>query len=251
MRPDTVYWLVMIDKQTQTRHQTPHPEEEHKSHRSGWLRAAVLGVNDGIVSTSSLMLGVSTASTDIKAVLTAGIAGLVAGALSMAVGEYVSVSSQRDSERADIDIERRSLAANPKEELAELAEIYTSRGLTSDLALKVAQQLHDHDAVAAHARDELGIDHESLANPIQAALASAVSFSIGALVPILATVLSSDAASKWSIVIASLIALGISGAVGAYVGGGHRLRAAARVFVGGGVAMAITALIGHLIGTSL
>jgi vacuolar iron transporter family protein len=231
--------------------QTPHPGEEHKSHRAGWLRAAVLGVNDGIVSNASLMLGVSVASTDAKAVLTAGIAGLVAGALSMAVGEYVSVSSQRDSERADIDIERRSLAANPDEELAELAGIYESRGLAPALALQVAEQLHEHDAVAAHARDELGIDHEALANPVQAALASAVSFSVGGFIPIAATLLSTDDASKWCIVIASLIALGISGAVGAYIGGGHRLRAAARVFVGGGVAMAITALIGHLIGSHL
>ncbi len=232
-------------------HQTPHPEEVHKSHRAGWLRAAVLGVNDGIVSNASLMLGVSTASSDTKAVLTAGFAGLVAGALSMAVGEYVSVSSQRDSERADIDIERRSLAANPKEELAELAAIYEDRGLTPNLAKQVAQQLHDHDAVAAHARDELGIDHEALANPMQAALASAVSFSVGGLIPILATIIATDAASKWAIVGSSLVALGISGAVGAYIGGGHRLRAAARVFVGGGVAMAITALIGHLVGANL
>jgi VIT1/CCC1 family predicted Fe2+/Mn2+ transporter len=233
------------------KNQTPHPEEEHKSHRAGWLRAAVLGVNDGIVSNASLMLGVSTATTDAKAVLTAGIAGLVAGSLSMAVGEYVSVSSQRDSERADIDIEKRSLAANPDAELTELAEIYESRGLQPALALQVARQLHDHDAVAAHARDELGIDHEALANPIQAALASAVSFSLGGFIPIAATIIATESASKWAIVISSLVALGISGAVGAYIGGGHRLRAAARVFVGGGVAMAFTALIGHLIGTSL
>ncbi len=231
--------------------QTPHPHEEHKSHRASWLRAAVLGVNDGIVSNSSLMIGVSTASTGTTFVLTAGIAGLVAGALSMAVGEYVSVSSQRDSERADIDIERRSLAANPDAELIELAEIYQARGLTPALSLQVAQQLHDHDAVAAHARDELGIDHEDLANPVQAALASAVAFSIGGFVPVAATLIATTAASKWAIITSSLMALGISGAVGAYVGGGHRLRAAARVLVGGGVAMAITALIGHLIGAKL
>ena len=233
------------------KNQTPHPEEEHKSHRAGWLRAAVLGVNDGIVSNASLMLGVSTASTDTKAVLTAGIAGLVAGALSMAVGEYVSVSSQRDSEQADIEIERRSLAANPDAELTELAEIYELRGLNPTLALQVAKQLHDHDAVAAHVRDELGIDHEALANPTQAALASAVSFSLGGFVPIAATLIATESASKWAIVISSLVALGISGAVGAYIGGGHRLRAAARVFVGGGVAMAATAFIGHLIGTHI
>jgi len=230
---------------------TPHPEEAHKSQRSGWLRAAVLGVNDGIVSTSSLMLGVSAASASKSAVLTAGIAGLVAGALSMAMGEYVSVSSQRDSERADIDIEVRSLAANPHEELAELALIYEKRGLTPELAREVAQQLHDHDAVAAHARDELGIDYEALANPSQAALASAVAFSVGAIIPIIATISVAKAEVNITVVVASLIALAISGAIGAYIGGGHKIRAAVRVFVGGGAAMAITALIGHIIGSSL
>lgn len=183
--------------------------------------------------------------------LTAGIAGLVAGALSMAVGEYVSVSSQRDSERADIAIEERSLAANPEAELEELAQIYESRGLDAKLAKQVALQLHERNAVAAHARDELGIDHEALANPAQAALASAVSFAIGALVPIIAGILSSAHLSAFFIVIASLIALGISGAIGAYLGGGHRVRAALRVFVGGGAAMAITAFIGHLVGSNL
>ena len=225
----------------------PHPDEIHRSHRSGWLRAAVLGVNDGIVSTSSLMIGVSTASASTPAVLTAGIAGLAAGALSMAVGEYVSVSSQRDSERADIAIEERSLVANPTEELHELALIYEKRGLEPALALQVAQQLHAHNAVAAHARDELGIDHEALANPGQAALASAVSFSGGALIPVLATVLATSSSAEWAIVISSLVALAISGAVGAYVGGGHRLRAALRVLIGGGAAMAVTAVIGHFI----
>lgn len=228
----------------------PHPHEIHRSHRAAWLRAAVLGVNDGIVSTSSLMIGVATASSSRSAVLTAGIAGLTAGALSMAIGEYVSVSSQRDSEREDIAIERRSLQANPDAELEELAQIYVERGLDLELARKVAAQLHEHDAVAAHARDELGIDHEDLSNPIQAALASALAFTIGAAVPILATLLSTAAVAHEAIVISSLIALGISGAVGAFVGGGHKLRAAARVFVGGGAAMAITAFIGHLIGNS-
>lgn len=228
-----------------------HPEEEHKSHRSNWLRAAVLGVNDGIVSTSSLMLGVLAASASHSAILTAGVAGLAAGALSMAVGEYVSVSSQKDSERADIVIEKRSLANNPKEELAELASIYEQRGLEPDLALKVAQQLHKHDAVDAHARDELGIDQKALANPLQAASASALAFSIGAVVPILAALVSSGRANGWFIVIASLLALGISGAVGAFIGGGNRLLAASRVFIGGGAAMALTAFIGHLIGGHL
>jgi len=231
---------------------SPHPDEIHRSHRSGWLRAAVLGVNDGIVSTASLMLGVLASSASDKVILTAGIAGLVAGALSMAVGEYVSVSSQRDSERADIDIEVRSLAQNPDEELTELAEIYEKRGLDAKLARQVAIQLHDHDAVSAHARDELGIDHDALANPIQASVASAISFSVGALVPILAAVFTSgQTAGAWAIVIASMAMLGISGAVGAFIGGGNRLIAAARVFVGGGAAMAITAFIGHLVGANL
>jgi VIT1/CCC1 family predicted Fe2+/Mn2+ transporter len=226
---------------------SPHPDEIHRSHRAGWLRAAVLGVNDGIVSTSSLMLGVLAASTSRTAIMTAGVAGLTAGALSMAVGEYVSVSSQRDSERADIDIERRSLHKNPEEELAELAAIYQKRGLEPKLAHQVAEQLHQHDAVAAHARDELGIDHEALANPTQAAVASAVAFSAGSLVPVLAALIANNS-NALPIIIPSLAALAISGAVGAWVGGGSRIWASTRVFVGGGAAMAITALIGKLVG---
>lgn len=197
------------------------------------------------------MLGVLAAKASHSAILTAGIAGLVAGALSMAVGEYVSVSSQRDSEKADIVIEKRSLINNPDEELAELASIYERRGLEPQLAQKVAKQLHEHDAVAAHMRDELGINQEALANPIQAALASALAFSVGAIVPILAALASNHRASAWVIVISSLLALGISGAIGAFIGGGHRILAASRVFFGGGAAMAITALIGHLVGSRL
>lgn len=230
---------------------SPHPNEEHRSHRAGWLRAAVLGVNDGIVSTSSLMLGVLTASTSSKAIITAGIAGLFAGALSMAVGEYVSVSSQRDSERADIDIERRSIEQNPEAELAELAEIYVRRGLEPSLAAKVAQQLHAHDAVRAHARDELGIDHDALANPAQAAIASAASFSVGAFIPIAAALLPMGDEGGRMIVLSSLIALAVSGGIGAYIGGGHKIWAALRVLAGGGAAMAITAFVGHLIGAHL
>ncbi len=229
----------------------PHPEEEHKSHRSSWLRAAVLGVNDGIVSTASLMLGVSAAHADNSTILTAGVAGLAAGALSMAVGEYVSVSSQRDSERADIAIETRSLAAHPKAELAELTTIYEQRGLEPKLAKLVAEKLHDHDAVKAHLRDELGIDHESLPNPLQATFTSAVAFALGAVVPIVATLIGSGRSTAWAIIILSLLALAISGASAAFLGGGHRLRAASRVFIGGGAAMAITAFIGHLIGTNV
>ena len=231
--------------------ENPHPHEEHKSHRSNWLRAAVLGVNDGIVSTSSLMLGVSAANASSTAILTAGVAGLSAGALSMAVGEYVSVSSQKDSEHADIAIERRSLATNPDKELEELAHIYVHRGLDQGLARQVAQQLHDHDAEAAHLRDELGIDQDDLPNPMQAALASAVSFAFGAFVPIVAALAFPHDMDAWGIVGFSLVALAVSGAVGAFIGGGHRFRAAARVFFGGGVAMAVTALIGHIIGRSV
>lgn len=228
----------------------PH-SEGHKSHRSNWLRAAVLGANDGIVSTASLMLGVSAANASNTAILTAGIAGLTAGALSMAAGEYVSVSSQKDSEHADIAIERRSLEANPDEELKELAHIYVHRGLEPALADKVARQLHEHDAEAAHLRDELGIDQSGMANPAQASAASAVSFSVGAAVPILAAIISPNNMDTWLIVILSLVALAVSGGIGAYLGGGHRVRAAARVLIGGGIAMAVTALIGHLIGNTI
>lgn len=227
--------------------ESPHAEK-HRSHRAAWLRAAVLGVNDGIVSTASLMLGVLAASQSDSAILTAGVAGLVAGALSMAAGEYVSVSSQRDSEKADLAIEQKSLDENPDEELAELAWIYEQRGLASPLAKQVAQQLHDHNAIAAHARDELGIDHEALARPLQASAASAAAFSIGAIIPIIAAIVSTTATGAWAITISSLVALAVSGGVGAYVGGGSRGKAALRVFIGGGLAMAITYFIGHLIG---
>lgn len=228
----------------------PHPEEDHKSHRAPWLRAAVLGVNDGIVSTASLTLGVLAASGNHSTVLTAGIAGLVAGALSMAMGEYVSVSSQRDSELSDIEIERKSIEDNPEQELQELAWLYQSRGLDVDLAKQVAQQLHDHDAVGAHIRNELGIDHDELARPMQAAAASASAFAVGAFVPILAATFSNHTNGVWIITIASLATLFISGAISAYVGGGNKLKAALRVGIGGGIAMAITFLIGHLIGVS-
>jgi len=230
---------------------SPHPDEIHRSHRAGWLRAAVLGADDGIVSTSSIMIGVLAAKASHATILTAGIAALAAGALSMAVGEYVSVSPQKDSEEEDIAIERRSMAKNHDKELAELADIYEQRGLTPKLALEVAKQLHAHDAVAAHVRDELGIDHESLAKPVQASLASAVAFSVGALVPVVAALVSGQHGSGRAIVVSSLIALGISGAIGAFIGGGNKLRAALRVFVGGGLAMAITALVGHLTGAAL
>lgn len=230
---------------------SPHPEEQHKSHRGNWLRAGVLGVNDGIVSVASLMLGILAANASNSTILTAGFAGLTAGALSMAMGEYVSVSSQRDSEHADMAIERRSLEANPKEELEELAHIYVHRGLGPKLAKQVAEQLHAHDAEAAHLRDELGIDRDNIVSPIQASLASALSFSLGAVVPILAALVFPHHLGAFGIVVFSLIALGLSGATGAYLGGGHRIKAALRVFFGGAAAMAITTLIGHLVGRTL
>lgn len=233
-------------------HDHPVPRHEgHKSHRAAWLRAAVLGANDGIVSTSSLILGVAAANASKQAILTAGFAGLIAGALSMAAGEYVSVSSQRDSERADLTLEASELADNPDEELHELQDIYVQRGLAPELALQVAQQLHDHDALAAHARDELGIDHEDLSKPWQAAISSAASFTVGAIFPVIPALIWSGHAAIWAVVITSLIALAISGSIGAIIGGGNRVRAAARVFVGGGLAMLITALIGHFIGRAL
>lgn len=229
---------------------SPHPEN-HKSHSAAWLRAAVLGINDGIVSTSSLMLGVLAASHNPSAVLTAGIAGVVAGALSMAAGEYVSVSSQRDSELTDIEIETKSLTENPDKELAELSWFYQQRGLDAELAKEVAQQLHDHDAVRAHVSHELGIDRDNLARPGQAAVASAGAFFIGGMIPIPAAILATDGSGLLTISIVSLIALFISGAVSARIGGGDKLKAAFRVFFGGGLAMAVTFAIGHLIGTSI
>lgn len=229
---------------------SPH-SEQHKSHRAPWLRAAVLGVNDGIVSTSGLMLGVLGASASKEAILTAGLAGLVAGALSMGVGEYVSVSSQKDSEKADIEIERNSIALNPERELAELAEIYEGRGVEKALALQVAIQLHAHDAVSAHARDELNINQDALANPTKAALASSIAFSIGAAVPIVAALLSNQSDGAYLIIGFSIVGLAIFGSFGAYIGGGHKLHAALRVLIGGAAAMAVTYAIGLLIGTSL
>jgi VIT1/CCC1 family predicted Fe2+/Mn2+ transporter len=238
------------EKQTVSQKSHPHPEP-HKSHRAGWLRASVLGADDGLVSTSSLMLGVAAASASRQAILTAGFAGLIAGAMSMAAGEYVSVSSQKDAERADLAIEAKSLDNYAEEELEELKNIYVDRGLEPKLALQVAVQLHEHDALGAHARDELGFDDDSRARPVQAGLSSAVSFAGGAIIPILAALLFRGTVSHWAIVVVTLLALAILGVVGAIIGGGNRVRAALRVFVGGGLAMLVTALLGKLIGSSL
>jgi VIT1/CCC1 family predicted Fe2+/Mn2+ transporter len=225
--------------------------EAHRSGRSGWLRAAVLGSDDAIVSTAALMIGVAAAAASKPAILVAGVAGLVAGAMSMAVGEYVSVSAQRDSERADIALERRELADQPRAELRELAMIYVNRGLEKELAMKVAQQLSEHDRLGSHMRDELGIEKGSLARPLQAAWISATSFASFAMVPIAALLM---APSSWrisSIALASLISLGALGGFGGHLGGAPPARAALRVTIGGALAMAVTATIGRLLGVSV
>ena len=223
--------------------------EGHLSHRSGWLRAAVLGANDGIVSTASLVLGVAASGASASAVVTAGIAGLAAGALSMAAGEYVSVSSQRDAEQADLRMEERELRSDPEGELRELAGIYERRGVPRELANDVAQALTRGDALEAHARDELGLAEERLARPFQAAWASALSFSAGAVLPLLAVGLAPSAARGAITVGVTLVALGLLGDLGARLGGAPRLHATVRVVVWGAVAMAITSGIGALVGT--
>ena len=225
--------------------------EHHKSHRAGWLRAAVLGANDGIVSTASLVIGVAAAGASASAVLTAGIAGSVAGAMSMAAGEYISVSSQRDVELADLRIEAAALAEHPEDELAELAEIYRRRGLDPDLATRVAEQLMDHDMLAAHARDELGITDIATARPLQAAWASAAAFAAGAIIPMFAVTLSGRSVRVTATAIAALCALVLLGALGAFAGGAPWKRAAARVVTWSSVAMAITYGIGWIIGTQV
>jgi VIT1/CCC1 family predicted Fe2+/Mn2+ transporter len=214
------------------------------------LRAAVLGANDGIVSTASLVLGVAASGASASAILTAGIAGLVAGALSMAAGEYVSVSSQRDAEQADIRLEQRELRTDPPGELRELAEIYERRGLPPDLAAEVARALTSGDALQAHLRDELGLSEDRLARPLQAAWASALSFSTGAALPLLAVALVPSAARIVATVAVTLIALGLLGDLGARLGGAPRRRATIRVVSWGAIAMAITAAIGALVGAA-
>lgn len=225
--------------------------EHHKSHRSGWLRAAVLGANDGIVSMASLVIGVAAAGGSRAAVLTAGIAGSVAGAMSMAAGEYISVSSQRDVELADLRIEAAALAAHPDDELEELAEIYVRRGLEPDLALTVAGQLMAHDMLAAHARDELGITEIASARPFQAAWASAAAFVIGSIIPVLAVALPPRAMRVPLTALAALCALIALGALGAIAGGAPWKRAATRVVTWSSLAMALTYGIGALLGTQI
>jgi vacuolar iron transporter family protein len=223
--------------------------ERHFVDRVGWLRAAVLGANDGIISTASLIVGVAAAAATPNAVLIAGVAGLVAGAMSMAAGEYVSVSSQSDTERADLARERKELKKNPRFELDELTEIYVKRGVGKALARKVAQQLTAKDALGAHARDELGISDITTARPVQAALTSAASFSVGAVMPLLMVVVSPASALVPIVSAASLAFLSVLGAIGARAGGAKVLRATLRVTFWGALAMALTAGIGKLFGT--
>ncbi|ABD54855.1 VIT1/CCC1 transporter family protein [Jannaschia sp. CCS1] len=225
--------------------------EPHLSGRAGWLRAAVMGANDGILSTASLIAGVAAGSGDKATILLAGLAGLVAGALSMAAGEYVSVSSQADAERADVERERSELARNPEAELAELTAIYVERGLTPDLADRVARDLTEVDALTAHLRDEIGLTDLAPPRPVQAALVSALTFAAGASVPLaMAWLAPVDDILIW-VGGATLAALGSLGALGATVGGAPRVRAAARVMVWGALAMAITTAIGALVGQAI
>jgi VIT1/CCC1 family predicted Fe2+/Mn2+ transporter len=222
--------------------------EKHRTHRTGWLRAAVLGANDGIVSTASLVLGVAAAGATSHGTLVAGVAGLVAGAMSMAAGEYVSVSSQSDTERADLARESGELAANPEQEHAELAGIYRKRGLDPTLAANVATQLMQHDALGAHARDELGISDTLTARPVQAALAAAGTFAVGAALPLLMVLLLPVAALMWGVAGASLLFLALLGFLAARVGGAPVIASIMRVTFWGALAMALTAGVGALFG---
>lgn len=222
--------------------------ERHRTHRIGWLRAAVLGANDGIVSTASLVAGVAAAGANSKSILIAGVAGLVAGAMSMAAGEYVSVSSQSDTERADLDRERQELTTDPEHEHAELAAIYVERGVDAGLASEVATQLMTHDALGAHARDELGISDALTARPVQAALASAGTFAVGAALPLLIVILAPVPSLIWTVSGSSLLFLALLGSLAARVGGASVITAAARVTFWGALAMALTAGVGALFG---
>jgi vacuolar iron transporter family protein len=226
-------------------------ESHHRIHHTGWLRAAVMGANDGIVSTASLVVGVAAASADRPAVLIAGVAGLVAGAMSMAAGEYVSVSSQADTEKADLEREQIELDQNEEFETRELTHIYQRRGLDRDLAHQVAVQLMKHDALAAHARDELGITDTRQPRPLQAGLASAATFAVGALLPLLAVALAPEGRIALSVTGASLLALTGLGILSARVGGAPAWRATARIVFWGALAMAITAAVGRWFGTVL
>ncbi|HTN04835.1 MAG TPA: VIT family protein [Planctomycetaceae bacterium] len=222
--------------------------ERHNTERIGWLRASVLGANDGLVSTASLIVGVAAASSPTSEILVAGVAGLMAGAMSMAAGEYVSVSSQSDTERADLDRERQELIDNVEFERNELAAIYVGRGLDQSLAIQVADQLMAHDALGAHARDELGISELTTARPVQAAFASAGSFTLGAILPLLSVLVTPRSAVIPVVVTTSIVLLAALGALGAHVGGAPVVKAAVRVTFWGALAMAVTAGVGALFG---
>jgi VIT1/CCC1 family predicted Fe2+/Mn2+ transporter len=228
-----------------------HHSEQHRSHRVGWLRAAVLGANDGVVSTAAIIVGVASSGSPYATVRTAGIAGLVAGAMSMAAGEYVSVASQRDAEEADLQMEAQALQEHPRAELAELAQIWQGRGLEPALAQEVARQLTEADALAAHARDELGLTEVAAARPVQAAVTSAVAFALGASVPLLAYLAAPASGRTVVTIVVALVALAVLGALGATLGGAPRLRATARVTIGGAAAMGVTMAIGELTGATL
>jgi len=221
---------------------------KHKSHRVGWLRAAVLGANDGIVSTASLIIGVASADTARSGVILAGIAGLVAGAMSMAAGEYVSVSSQADTEAADLEAEKKSIEEDPDYEHRELAQIYVERGLEPDLAQEVALQLMAHDALGAHARDEIGISTDIRARPVQAAIFSAITFVIGASLPLITVWLSPDKGEELIVAGFSLVFLAVLGSLAASAGGASKIKGALRVLFWGALAMAMTAVVGDLFG---
>ena len=225
--------------------------EEHYVNRSAWLRAAVLGANDGLLSTSSLLVGVAAASVSGRQLLVTGVAGIVAGAMSMAAGEYVSVSSQADSEAADLERERKALDRHPEREKQELTQIYRQRGLPGDLAEKVAVKLTDHDALDAHARDELGITERGAAKPVQAAIASALSFTAGGLPPLAVVLLAAPALALSTIFAAAIVTLVALGAAGAKTGGAPMLPGIIRVTVWGTLAMVVTAGIGHLFHVSV
>lgn len=228
-----------------------HPDDPHFVHRTGWLRAAVLGANDGIVSVSSLILGVAAATPNSQAILVAGVAGLVAGAMSMAAGEYISVSSQRDSELADISREKQALADTPEHELEELAAIYQARGLSAETAATVARELSAHDPLAAHVRDELGLSDHLTARPLQAALASGATFSVAAAVPLIAAYLAPVSSIILVVLVVSVAALAMLGALGARAGAAPVIPAVLRVVSWGIFAMAVTAAIGWLFGVSV
>ncbi|WP_367644280.1 VIT family protein [Snodgrassella alvi] len=226
-------------------------EEKHFSNRNNWLRASVLGANDGLISTASLLMGLAAAEPNHQTLLITGIAALVSGAVSMAAGEYVSVSSQRDTEAADLRKELDSLTRYPEIELAELTDIYRQRGLNQTLAQQVAEALTEHNALEAHAREEIGITEVSKANPLQAAMASAFSFACGALLPVLLSLLSSTVWLMSTLAVTTVIGLGILGCISAHLGGAPKRRAVIRIIILGALALAFTSMIGRIIGITI